>query len=381
MISKSKRCINSLQNFQGYRNYLLFGQCVWDSEYNLTNYRFFKMAFKLKHIISFYCFFGVMILQSYAKTYPCQGGVHPATAISLTRSGAGASSSTNRWGDGVNTEVTFSFITTGYVLNHPSESPSNTNINILPLVDANGNPVDNSRFPTMTRQVILKAFDAWSAVADITFREVIEPAEIGQIRVGGHGTFTGSVVGHGFFPPSGEVAADDISGDLHLDTNRFWNEQFLFAATIHEIGHSVGLHHIVNIAREIGTPPQTEIVPLQVADDVIMFPNIGDQAGPLTASDKVYIQNLYRAPSPRINPMIMAPSNRLISWLYPRDPFINATGALDPLSIDIADITNPATARYDAEIVLDAGNNNNVTRPYSKRQIAQFLPCHFGAIC
>ncbi len=319
------------------------------------------MIHKLKQFKMYLCLFLVMISQSYGKTYPCQGGVHSSTAISSARSGAGVALSTSRWGDGVNTEVTFSFITAGYVFNHSNESPPNTNIDILPLVDTNGDPVDDVRFPATTRQVVLKAFEAWSAVADITFREVIEPVEIGQIRVGGHGTFTGSVLGHGFFPPSGEVADNDISGDLHLDTNRTWDEQLLFATTVHEIGHSLGLNHILNVTREMGIPPQTEVVPLNVADGVIMFPNIGDQAGPLTASDKAYIQYIYKAPAPRIDNIIMSPSDRLISWLYPRDPFINVTGALNPLSINFTDINNPATSCYSAEIVIDANNNNNVT--------------------
>jgi hypothetical protein len=101
---------------------------------------------------------------------------------------------------------------------------------------------------------IQAAFDAWSAVADLTFIQVADdgaafdaPTTSGSIRLGGH-SFDGvfGILAHCFYPP---VNGDTAAGDCHFDTAETWKIDFsdpgisIFQVTAHELGHGLGLDH------------------------------------------------------------------------------------------------------------------------------------------
>lgn len=102
---------------------------------------------------------------------------------------------------------------------------------------------------------VQNAFDAWSAVANLTF--VFVAADNGvpfdaagtnaDIRIGGH-AFDGpfGVLAHGFYPPTNGTSA---AGDIHFDTAESWDLNQagagidLFTVMAHELGHALGLDH------------------------------------------------------------------------------------------------------------------------------------------
>jgi hypothetical protein len=101
------------------------------------------------------------------------------------------------------------------------------------------------------KQALSKAFDAWSAVSPLTFREVEDDGDF-KIRwgMGEHGDnspFDGpsQTLAHCFFPKTG------MDGQLCFDDAEFWTAdlhgspgQFSIILTgIHEIGHGLGIKH------------------------------------------------------------------------------------------------------------------------------------------
>ena len=143
---------------------------------------------------------------------------------------------------------------------------------------------------------LARAFDAWSAVADLTFTQVTDGGEpfnfpvdnSGDIRVSGH-LITGAsgitepdmhghpvldgasgVLAHGFFPPqNGETAA----GDIHFDTEDSWGIGFgapgvdIFQVFVHELGHALGLGHTA-VANSLMNPIYSEAFSGPQADDI-----------------------------------------------------------------------------------------------------------------
>jgi hypothetical protein len=101
---------------------------------------------------------------------------------------------------------------------------------------------------------IQRAFDAWSAVADLTFVQVSDDgaafnasSSSGNIRIGGHNMGgAGGTLAHGFYPPNNGNTA---SGDIHFDTAENWTIGFagsgfdIFQVFAHELGHALGLNH------------------------------------------------------------------------------------------------------------------------------------------
>ena len=125
---------------------------------------------------------------------------------------------------------------------------------------------------------ITSAFDAWSAVADITFIQVADnglpfnaPGALGDIRLGGH-AFDGAfgVLAHGFFPPVNGASA---AGDIHFDTAELWKVGFggpgfdIFQVAAHEIGHAIGLDH-TGVPGSLMNPFYTEAFSGPQADDI-----------------------------------------------------------------------------------------------------------------
>lgn len=137
---------------------------------------------------------------------------------------------------------------------------------------------DLTFMPTGWKAEIEDAFSAWSAVANISFIEVVDGGEAlnssgssGDIRLGGH-SFDGSggTLAHGYYPPgNGNTAA----GDIHFDTAETWKIGFggtgfdIFQVAAHEIGHAIGLDH-TGVANSLMNPSYTENFRGLQADDI-----------------------------------------------------------------------------------------------------------------
>jgi len=153
-----------------------------------------------------------------------------------------------RWGlgpIGTGATITYSFaVGDGY-----RTGETNSDARVVPL----------DTFIPFSREAIeaevRHAFDAWEAVADLTFVEVPDDGArfdslfttSGDIRIGGHAfDGPGGALAHGFFPPSFLKTAP---GDIHFDTADDWTIGFegdgfdIFQVMAHEIGHAIGLNH------------------------------------------------------------------------------------------------------------------------------------------
>lgn len=236
-------------------------------------------------IITLLC--GLLLLPSAVRAQPhCPGGLHAPnlSALAQTSMIVGAS---DRWGSGPLTKVTWNFVET-------SDSASGeVGVSVNPIIDS------QSEFPQNARALVREAFAEWSRVADIRFTELTDGTE-GLIRVGAH-AFSGSTLGHAFFP--GQSA---IAGDVHMDKDRVWTERLFLAAVTHEIGHAIGLDHILDQGEVAG---------------VIMNAFIASVSERLTRKDIAYLQAVYGPPIPTISTVQTQPQNVVqVNWTYPTEP-------------------------------------------------------------
>ena len=125
---------------------------------------------------------------------------------------------------------------------------------------------------------IQSAFDAWSAVADLTFVQVGDDGAAfnaattsGDIRIGGHAfDGAGGTLAHGFYPPNNGLTA---AGDIHFDVADTWKIGFggpgfdIFQVMAHELGHALGLDHTA-VPNSLMNPFYTEAFSGPQADDI-----------------------------------------------------------------------------------------------------------------
>lgn len=125
---------------------------------------------------------------------------------------------------------------------------------------------------------VQNAFNAWSAVANISFVQVADdgaafnaPSTSGDIRLGAHAfDGAGGTLAHGYFPP---VNGGSAAGDIHFDTDELWKLGFggagfsLFQVLAHELGHAIGLSHTA-VPGSLMNPFYTEAFSGPQADDI-----------------------------------------------------------------------------------------------------------------
>lgn len=95
----------------------------------------------------------------------------------------------------------------------------------------------NSAMETAARS----ALDAWSAVSTITFVEVSDAGDGGQIRFGTN--YQSGSAGYAYYPSTSE-----IGGDVMIANNFDYNLApdvggYGYLTLLHEIGHAIGLKH------------------------------------------------------------------------------------------------------------------------------------------
>lgn len=172
-----------------------------------------------------------------------------------------------KWGPpvfGTGAVVTYSFMATG-----TSCAAEGAGCTITALADF---------LPAGFGAAIDAAFDAWSAVADLTFVQVPDAGEpfnaagaSGDIRIGGHAfDGPGGTLAHGFFPPANGLTA---AGDIHFDIAELWKIGFggpgfdIFQVFAHELGHALGLDHTA-VPASLMNPFYTEAFSGPQADDI-----------------------------------------------------------------------------------------------------------------
>lgn len=136
----------------------------------------------------------------------------------------------------------------------------------------------DSIMPAGYKTAMEAAFNAWSAVADITFVEVADGGEdfnasgtSGDIRIGAHNMGgPGGTLAHGFYPP---VNGNTAAGDIHFDSTDTWKIGFggtgfdIFQVMAHELGHAIGLDHS-SVPNSLMNPFYTEAFSGLQADDI-----------------------------------------------------------------------------------------------------------------
>ncbi len=86
-----------------------------------------------------------------------------------------------------------------------------------------------------------QALDAWASVSNLSFVEVSDAGDGGEIRFGAN--FQASSAGYAYYP-----STSDIGGDIMIANNYAYNlapevGTYGYLTLLHEIGHAIGLKH------------------------------------------------------------------------------------------------------------------------------------------
>lgn len=97
------------------------------------------------------------------------------------------------------------------------------------------------KFPSCTKQKIREAFASWAEVADISFVEKAsnEPTDIKIITA----NITQGGVG---YPAFSDAPCTELAGTIVLQYNLNYSCERLYALSVHEIGHALGLGHVAS---------------------------------------------------------------------------------------------------------------------------------------
>lgn len=110
-----------------------------------------------------------------------------------------------------------------------------------------GNEVTSANFaPLSTAQMtaVRSALATWSAVANISFSEVAESStSVGDIRFGLSYAVGDEAWGYAYYPGNAAYAGDIWINRKDVADKTFTPGDFDFSATIHEMGHAIGLKH------------------------------------------------------------------------------------------------------------------------------------------
>ena len=154
-------------------------------------------------------------------------------------------------------------------------------------------------FPTDAGARVRQAFETWSEVTSITFKEVYEPVRMGDIRIGVHPI--APVDANSRRKTLGHAIVDDVTlgGGIHFHSEWTDTPDLFLGVAIHEIGHTLLLEHIV-----------------APTDNVVMAPPFGesDTGHSLSDADIAYVQSLHGPKPPILQTSLDQGTVKAISW-------------------------------------------------------------------
>jgi Matrixin len=122
-------------------------------------------------------------------------------------------------------QVSYKFQDAGFVFNTHSERNLTSN--------------SFDRLPSCAKQKIREAFAAWEAVADISFVEKAS-TELTDIKI-----ITAAIQQGGIgYPAFVEAPCTDLAGMVVLRSSLNYTCESIYALSVHEIGHALGLGHV-----------------------------------------------------------------------------------------------------------------------------------------
>lgn len=121
------------------------------------------------------------------------------------------------------------------------------------------------------RAAVEEGFALWSRFAPLNFIEVADVGplpdapdmpydvtdmpEVPLIRIGQH-SLDGplGVLAYAYTPDPKEEVTSGLAGDIHFDSGENWTPTFFLEVFVHELGHSLGLHHSTLVTSRVEDP-------------------------------------------------------------------------------------------------------------------------------